>query len=533
LLRAGLAIRGGELALLGGITLLSLLLRVHYLSDIPRYTDEIDEILPAIDIAQGRALPLVSGPKHIGAFFDYVLAGAMVVFGRSPELPRAVVLVAGTATVLLTYGYARALGGPPAGLLAAAFLAVSAPHVLLSSRVAWSASLTPLFLTGAAWALDHAVRRRQPRHVLATGLLCGLALQSHPSVGALLPGFGMFVLLRGRWLLRQPAFWAAGLLFVAGFANVLIYNWQSGLGAARSVSRQYPHEAIGLGAYAANLTALLDGLALTLASAVDPTRDPSPLEPPILLATVVCLASLVQLTRRGSPLPLLVTLSAALTMPLGHEVYAPLLGARYLMPLVPLAYVGVGVLGADLLASTDSTTRADTLRRIAVGAAAAAWLSGMLVWLLRFESIVEASGCSNAPQRAFVGELERQRAPGEWVLLDPGAVRPAERFGYLSLLKLSGQRVAETSFGRGGIWRELAERPAFLTFVDDGRVPDVFERQGLPLVGPAAAIEPAQSLTSQDRAGRRGGIGLYRVDASGPTLLAYHTQPGCGELVLN
>ena len=146
MLRAGLAIRGGELALLGGITLLSLLLRVHYLSDIPRYTDEIDEILPAIDIVQGRALPLVSGPKHIGAFFDYVLAGAMVVFGRSPELPRAVVLVAGTATVLLTYGYARALGGPPAGLLAAAFLAVSAPHVLLSSRVAWSASLTPLFL---------------------------------------------------------------------------------------------------------------------------------------------------------------------------------------------------------------------------------------------------------------------------------------------------------------------------------------------------------------------------------------------------
>jgi len=98
LLRAGLAIRGGELALLGGITLLSLLLRVQYLSDIPRYTDEIDEILPAIDIAQGRALPLVSGPKHIGAFFDYVLAGAMVVFGRSPELPRTVVLVAGTAT---------------------------------------------------------------------------------------------------------------------------------------------------------------------------------------------------------------------------------------------------------------------------------------------------------------------------------------------------------------------------------------------------------------------------------------------------
>src|SRR5215204_52454 len=107
-----------------GIGFLAIAVRAQHLTDIPRYTDEINEILPAFDIVRGRSFPLMSGPKHLGALFDYVLAGAMVVFGRSPELPRTVVLGAGLLTVLLTFGYARALGGRWAGLLAAALLAV-------------------------------------------------------------------------------------------------------------------------------------------------------------------------------------------------------------------------------------------------------------------------------------------------------------------------------------------------------------------------------------------------------------------------
>ena len=105
-------------------------------------------------------------------------------------------------TVLLTYGYARTLGGRWAGLIAAGLLAVSAPHVLLSSRVAWSASLTPLLGIGAAWTLELAVSRGRPWLLLVAGLLAGLALQAHPSFVALLPGFAVFVLLRGRHLLR-------------------------------------------------------------------------------------------------------------------------------------------------------------------------------------------------------------------------------------------------------------------------------------------------------------------------------------------
>ncbi len=310
------------------VGLLAVVLRVRYVADIPRYTDEINEITPAFDIVRGTSFPLMSGPKHIGALFDYILAGAMLVFGRSPDLPRMVILVAGLITVLVTYGYARSLGGRWAGLLAAGLLAVSAPHVLLSSRVAWSASLTPLLCLGAAWALDYAVSRRRPWYLLATGLLAGLALQAHPSVVVLLPGFAGFILLRGRHLLRQPQLYVAGLLFLAGFSNVLLYNWQSDLGGARSVSQEYPDEDLGTSAYVGNLAEPARGLLLTVASAVDPTRPPTILDPFVLAVGGLSALAILVLARRETALPALTVGSALLLLPLLHDEFVPLLKAR-------------------------------------------------------------------------------------------------------------------------------------------------------------------------------------------------------------
>ena len=113
---------------------------------------------------------------------------------------------------------------------------------------------------GAAWTLELAVSRRRPWLMLVTGLLAGLALQAHPSFVALLPGFAAFVLLRGRHLLRRPQLYLAGLIFLAAFANVLLYNWQSGAGGARSVSQEYPGEGLGASVYVGNLEAPLRGI---------------------------------------------------------------------------------------------------------------------------------------------------------------------------------------------------------------------------------------------------------------------------------
>lgn len=532
--RAALVWRiSAEWIAVASLTLVAILLRAQELHDIPRYADEVNEILPAFDIVRGRDFPLVSGPKHIGAFFDYMLAGAMLGFGRSPELPRTVVLVSGVATVVLAYGYARSLGGHLAGFVAATLLTVSAPHVLLSSRVAWSSSLTPLLVVGAAWSLDRALVARHPRGLLVAGLLAGLALQAHPSVVSVLPGLLLVAVARGWQLLRRPEPYLAAGCFLIGCANVLIYNWLSGGGGARSVAREYPGEAVGLWGFAANALLPWRGLSLTLASAVDPTRAATVLDPFVLLVAAVSTVGLVYVARRSSVLPLAVVVGALLTLPALHDELDPLLKARYIMPLVPLVFVAVGVLFGDIL-DRSSSTLAQASRRIAVLGVWTVLVSGMLLSLFRFEAAMTAANCTNAPQRSFVAELERQETPGEWILLDEGVVRSAERVGYLTILELSGARVGEARLQRGGVWDQLAERASFLTAVNDGKAMAVFERQGLPLL-PQAVLQEHPAQLQPDADGRRadGGIGLYRVTATGATLLAHDADPGCGTLQVN
>ena len=518
---------------MAGLIFFALVIRLQGLGDVPRYTDEVLETMPAIDIAQGHILPLVSTSKHIGAFFNYVLAGVIALFGKSLDLPRYVVLTTGVLTVALTYGYARRLGGPVAGLVAAGLLAVSAPHVLLSSRVAWSASLTPLLLLGAAWALDAAVSSRRPRLVPLAGLLAGLALQAHPSVLALLPGLAVFVLARGRWLFRRPELYLGGTFFVLGCANVLVYNWQSGLGGMRSVSQQYAGQTFGPAAYLGDLGAPARGSALSLASAVDPLRVHALTEPFVLAAVGLCLVSLVYVARRASPLPLLFMLFALACLPFLHDDFDPLLKDRYTMPLVPLTYAAVGVLVSHLL-TRPARHRSAWAYRLGGAGIWLALVTGLLGSLLHFEETVTASGCTNAPQRALVAKMERHRLPGEWVLLDEGVLRSVQRLGYVWLLEWSGRKFGDARLLRNGVKKELAERPTFLTVVNDGSVAMVFEKQGLPLLAPepgdSGAIHPPgpESRTSGD-----GGTGLYRVTAQGATLLAYQPPPSCDHLRAN
>jgi 4-amino-4-deoxy-L-arabinose transferase-like glycosyltransferase len=511
-----------------GVALVAVFLRAQYLTDIPRYTDEINEITPAFDIVRGTSFPLVSGPKHLGSFFDFVLAGALLVFGRSPDLPRIVVLVAGLATVLLTYGYARTLGGRWAGLIAAGLLAVSAPHILLSSRVAWSASLAPLLGIGAAWSLELAVWRHRPWLLLVAGLCAGLALQAHPSFVALLPGFALYVFLRARPFLRKPQPYLAGLLFLAACANVVIYNWQSSGGGARSVTQEYPGEGLGAGVYIENLGAPLQGLMLTLASTIDPTTAPTVGDPFPLFVAGMGLVALLSLARSTSALPLLVTLSAVLLLPFVHDDFTPLLKARYIMPLIPLVYVAVAVLLAGLGASRGYLPRLVSLSVLLL------MVGRMLTSLTQFQAEMIANDCTNVPQRSFVAELNRQTRPGEWILLDEGVLPSAERLGYVTLLELSSKRVGETRLERQGVWKELRERPSFLTAVSDGKANQVFEKQGMPLL-PQTVTPTHPASRAPDANGRvpMQGIGLYRVTTEGATLLAHDAEPGCADLRTN
>jgi hypothetical protein len=205
------------------------------------------------------------------------------------------------------------------------------------------------------------------------------------------------------------------------------------------------------------------------------------------------------------------------------------------MPLVPLTYAAVGVLIARLRNTHRVTGPAPRPLASAYRLGGAAiWLAvaaGLLGSLLHFEEAVAQSSCSNVPQRALVAEMERHRQPGEWVLLDEGVVRPVQRLGYLWLLEWSGRKVGDARLLRNGIKRELAERPTFLTVVNDGSVPMVFEKQGLPLLPSEAGV--AGPPAREGGPAGDGGTGLYRVTARGATLLAHQPPPTCDHLRIN
>ena len=237
----------------------------------------------------------------------------------------------------------------------------------------------------------------------------------------------------------------------------------------------------------------------------------------------MCLVSLVFLARGVSPLPLCALLSALTCLPLLHDDFDPLLKARYTMPVVPLAYAAVGALVAGL--GAGASRRRFPIARIVTGIGLWAVLAaGFLASLSSFEAESAARGCDNSPQRAFVAAMEQHRQPGEWVLLNQGVVRPAERLGYLQLLEWSGRKVGSTRLIRRGVWDELRERPTFLTVVNQGQASAVFERQGIPIIiSPAAASPPA----SEPSALPADGVGLYRVTAHGATLLADRPSASC------
>src|SRR5262249_33916848 len=151
----------------------------------------------------------------------------------------------------------------------------------------------PLLIVGAAWALDAAVSSRRSALLPVAGLLTGLAFQAHPSVLALLPGMALFVLVRGRRLIRRPELYVGSVLFVLACANILIYTSQNGFRTVRSVNQEYPGQVFGPATYVENLPAAIRGLMLLVASAVDSVRNPPLTDPFVLFAVATGLVALV------------------------------------------------------------------------------------------------------------------------------------------------------------------------------------------------------------------------------------------------
>jgi 4-amino-4-deoxy-L-arabinose transferase-like glycosyltransferase len=485
---------------------------IHY---IPQFTDEVFDGQVAYGIWEGKR-PLIGVNAYTGAFYYYVLAAVFWLFGPSIYAPRLLVLAFGIGAVLATallgteLGRRAAYGSSPSAVLVSGWigalvggglLATSAVHVLTNSHLAWPHCTLLLYLTLALWLVERAVRpspvgnrttltpalsQRESGHVspglqrrgpggevtsgcalAGAGLLFGLAQQQHPTMLLLWPVFLGYVGWRGRAYFRTRWAYLALAAFLVGISPLILYNLvatefgtlkesrdqTSGYQEGRDKDFSYRGRAIEIG----------QSLPRILASAVE--REPDPVEsylrdPRVLGYTALAVGGLAAAARLGAwslPISVLTFLLLLPLFPASHD-NLPRQG-RYLMPLVPLAFAGVGGLAA-MIWRWAGTVRPERVRlaRTVLAAALALVVLSPLVPLARYELDVLAANETNDRYFVTLGALERQRQPSEPVVLDPtlqrdrtGAAGTAQRtFDFMlelrgiprTMLEESSERIA-------------------------------------------------------------------------------------------
>lgn len=438
------AVVAGEVADVFMAVVVAVGVRVPYLWDIPRFTDESNEAYKSVLVLHGRILPLTNIDPYIGPLWNYLLAGVMLVAGPSLYSPRLVAAVLGALTVVPAYVLGRGLGGRWVGLLAAAFLVLSPAHIAVNSHIGWSNCITPLLTTLAIWLTHRSVTRENPSDLAWAGIAWGLAYQTHPTAVLFAPAVAIYVArARPRWLKTGWPWLAAGLALVA-CSPLVIANVRSnfeGLNAGLRVQDQYGRgETFGLAVYVQHLTATLSLLSDSMSgvlSEFDPLRGP--LGAPIGLAFVGLAAlGLAQAARRGAWLPVIACVTYLVLLPLVNARFGPSIPkARYIAPLLPLCYAAVGLLvvdaydragrllngrtdlagvGSVAAASRPASLRVVTRGGIVVGVVAL--LTAPFIGLQTYYRQDIERGRTNADLYATIEAVNAARTPGDRVFID-------------------------------------------------------------------------------------------------------------------
>jgi Dolichyl-phosphate-mannose-protein mannosyltransferase len=129
-----------------------------------------------------------------GLLQSFLMAPSVALLAPLELAARLPSLVAGAALVLVVYLYGRQLAGSSAGLFAAALVATSVP-LIEQSREAWFYSIFTLCWLTALLLLDRAVTTGSFPTLLAGATVVGLTFLAHEFAIAVLPGFGLALLL--------------------------------------------------------------------------------------------------------------------------------------------------------------------------------------------------------------------------------------------------------------------------------------------------------------------------------------------------
>lgn len=415
-------LRAVILALLLGV--FALLVRIPNYMTIPPLTDEFKEVGLAMDISESGIRPLTNVADYIGPILPYLVAFVINILGPTIYWPRLVVLILGTLTVIATFFFGKTLarGDWRVGAAAALLLANNAHHILLNSHVAWSNDTTPLFTTLAMLAYLIATRSSRPRWLIATGVLYGLALQTHPSVLALVPAFviDFFWRRESRAALRTAFPYLGVLGTVLAYGPVLFFNLQTNFGSLRAASAaNYALEpSPSLARTLDSLVPQLYAMARVAFGLFASDRLDEPLLHLIWLTfAAVTLTACVWMARRGEIFPLLVSICALLVFATFNRYVSIPMSGRYFQFLTPIVFCAWSQAGFYLWDAWSA--RRDAWRSVGrIGLAVVfAFLCLLSIWQLE-NHYAEArdNGHNNSSMVQIIETL--RRAPEAPVLLE-------------------------------------------------------------------------------------------------------------------
>lgn len=437
-------------ALVSSLFLLAFLIRLPWLWEFPRYIDELKEVDLAYQIFLGQRFPLHNMAHDIGALHNYILAAIFKLLGVSIYWPRLYVALTSALTVVLIYYIGRRLFGKWVGLTAALLLAGNGMHILVT-HMAWSNCTTPFFFCLAWLALINAEQKGSAIWLTISAFLWALTLQTHSSAIIYILAVLLYISrlqFRKQTGIKATGFVWAGLVFLAGYANMIYYNIISRGGSIYWLKyksyalEQHPSPA----SYLSNLQEMLIELLRTLSSAYQQQDSLAQylVNPWFSIALLLVITGVYYAHKEKQLLPLYFLAGGLLTIPWVNERYVFFLATRYIMPLVLccllIAALGLLRLAEDLHAILGS-------RRILPGPAVGMLVVLMILQLVPFYAYCYHKSGTNQSNRLAMQIFQKvvniNRREASLVILDKNLSLENDPLPYLFTLIQQPYRVID------------------------------------------------------------------------------------------
>ncbi len=177
-----------EWGLLAAIVAVGAYSRLSHLDLLEFQGDEAFAAKLALDFVKHGKLPLAGLMSSVGVtnppLFSYLLI-PMFAISENPVVVSCCIALLGLAAVVMTWHIGRKHYGSVAGLVAAAFFAVS-PWAVIYSRKIWAQDFVPVFATATMWAVHSVALGNRPKAIFWCVLLPICVVQIHFSGLALM-----------------------------------------------------------------------------------------------------------------------------------------------------------------------------------------------------------------------------------------------------------------------------------------------------------------------------------------------------------